>query len=130
VCSSDLSVPVDLRLIALALGASKEQNILKILLPYRLPDILSGIVLAIGRAAEDTAVIMMTGAVVSAGTIRSVFDQFEALPYFIYYIAAQYSNPSELQAGFGAAILLLAICAFLFLGAYLLEHVVAHRLRR
>ena len=86
--------------------------------------------LAIGRAAEDTAVIMLTGAVASAGMVRSLFEQYEALPFFIYYISSQYTDAAELQSGFGAAILLLALCGMLFLAAFLLERLVGRSLKQ
>jgi phosphate transport system permease protein len=124
------SIPLDLRLTGPALGASKLQNIVFVLFPARMNDLIGGIILAIGRAAEDTAVIMLTGAVASAGMVRSVLEQYEALPFYIYYISSQYSDAEELQRGFGAAILLFALCGLLFLVAILLEQGVSRRLRR
>ncbi len=124
------SVPFSLRRTAPAMGATPLQNIFYVLLPNRLPDILGGVILAIGRAAEDTAVIMLTGVVVSAGLPRSLFEQFEALPFFIYYISSQYTDSVELQMGFGAAILLLTICGILFASATLIEQTISWRVRR
>lgn len=115
------SIPIELRLTAPALGANKLQNILFVLLPSRMKNLVGGIILAIGRAAEDTAVIMLTGAVASAGIVRSVLEQYEALPFYIYYISSQYSDAAELQRGFGAAILLFMLCGLLFLLANMLE---------
>jgi phosphate transport system permease protein len=112
------SIPREIRLTALALGASRLQNILLVLLPKALVGIMSGIILAIGRCAEDTAVIMLTGAVASAGLPRSLFSQYEALPFYIYYISSQYANPDELMQGYGACIILLLLCATLFMVAY------------
>ncbi len=124
------SIPLDLRLSGPALGANKLQNIAFVLLPARMNDLIGGIILAIGRAAEDTAVIMLTGAVASAGMVRSVLEQYEALPFYIYYISSQYSDAAELQSGFGAAILLFALCGLLFLFAILLQQGLTRRLRR
>jgi len=124
------AIPPEVRLTGPALGASKFQNIVYVLLPSRTSDLIGGIILAIGRAAEDTAVIMLTGAVASAGVVRSVLEQYEALPFYIYYISSQYSDAAELQQGFGAALLLFAICAILFLLAIVLEHGVSKRLMR
>ncbi len=124
------SVPFSLRRTAPAMGATPLQNLFYVLLPNRMPDILSGIILAIGRAAEDTAVIMLTGVVVSAGLPRSLFEQFEALPFYIYYISSQYTDPAELQMGFGAAILLLSICGLLFVAATLIEQTLSWWVRR
>ena len=124
------SIPPSVRLTGPALGASKLQNILLVLLPARLNDLIGGIILAIGRAAEDTAVIMLTGAVASAGMIRSLLEQYEALPFYIYYISSQYSDAAELERGFGAAILLFALCGLLFLVAIILEQSFSRRWRR
>jgi phosphate transport system permease protein len=56
-------LPVDIRLTALALGATRLQNIRHVLLPRSLSGIMTGVILAVGRCAEDTAVIPLTGAV-------------------------------------------------------------------
>ncbi len=111
-------IPRDIRLTALALGATRFQNIFLVLVPKSLVGIMSGIILAIGRCAEDTAVIMLTGAVATAGLPRSIFSQYEALPFYIYYISSQYANPEELMRGYGASIILLILCAVLFSVAY------------
>ena len=107
-------LPTSLRQTALALGASKLQNILLVLLPQALAGIISGVILAIGRCAEDTAVIMLTGVVASAGIPGSILDNYEALPFYIYYTASQYADQEELATAYGAAIILLAICMLLF----------------
>lgn len=107
-------VPRTLRLTALALGAGKLQNIVHVLLPQALPGVISGVILAIGRCAEDTAVIMLTGAVASAGMPRSLLSNYEALPFYIYYISSQYMDSEELATGYGAAIILFCICLLLF----------------
>lgn len=124
------SIPPSLRLTGPSLGASKLQNIMFVLLPARMNELMGGIILAIGRAAEDTAVIMLTGAVASAGMVRSILEQYEALPFYIYYISSQYSDTAELQRGFGAAILLFAVCGLLFLIAVVLEQGASRRWRR
>ncbi len=119
-------LPSALRVTSFALGAEKSSIILLVLLPQALPGIFSGIVLAIGRAAEDTAVIMLTGVVASAGIPRSIFDNYEALPFYIYHTASQFSNQHELQQGIGAALVLLIICTLLFTGAGLLRKKATH----
>lgn len=113
---------------ALTLGASKLQNILLVLLPHRLADLTGGIILAVGRCAEDTAVIMLTGVVASAGVPDALLRQYEALPFYIYYMSSQYSGPEELQKGYAAAILLMIICSLLFLLAFAAQRRLKHRL--
>jgi len=115
------TVPRQTRISGLALGATKLQNIIFCLIPESFSTILGGIILAIGRCAEDTAVIMLTGAVVSAGVPKSPLNGFEALPFYIYYISSQYADEAELNRGFGACIVLLIICATLFILAAIIQ---------
>ncbi len=122
------SVPAKVRIIAPALGATKLQNICNVLLPRALQTIMSGVILAIGRCAEDTAVIMLTGAVAAAGMPGGLLKAYEALPFYIYYISSQYADPEELSGGFGAAILLLIICLFLYSSSTLIQKFLNTRL--
>lgn len=121
------NLPVETKLIAVALGATKLQNIFYVLIPKALPGIISGIILAIGRCAEDTAVIMLTGAVATAGVPRSIFAQYEALPFYIYYVSSQYADTQELMSGYGASLILLIICALLFFFAILIQKGVTYQ---
>ncbi len=107
-------VPLQLKLTAYSLGATPLQALWRVQLSSVYSGILKGIILAVGRAAEDTAVIMLTGAVAMAGVPHSLLSRYEALPFYIYYISSQYADQKELQTGFAAAVILLVICAFLF----------------
>jgi len=53
-------VPVELRWAAASLGASEAQTVLQIVLPQALPGILTGGLLAIARAAGETAPVLFT----------------------------------------------------------------------
>ncbi|MFK5953045.1 MAG: ABC transporter permease subunit [Desulfobacterium sp.] len=112
------SLPPQVRLTAPGLGATRTQNLWYVLIPMAAKDIVGGVILAIGRSAEDTAVIMLTGAVATAGIPGSVFSGYEALPFFIYYTAAEYADAAELMKGYGAALILLFICGGLYTFAY------------
>lgn len=116
------SLPLSVKLTAPCLGATRIENIFLVLLPSSMSGIISGIVLAIGRCAEDTAVIMLTGAVAMAGVPGSIFSSFEALPFYIYHMASEYSDQSELMKGYGAAIILLIICACLFIFSHWIKN--------
>lgn len=122
-------LPLHVRLTAPSLGASKLENITHVLLPASLPDIAGGVVLAIGRCAEDTAVIMLTGVVATAGIPRSIFSNFEALPFYIYYTASEYTDHSELVRAYGAALILLIICTGLFVLAHAVRYWIDQKTR-
>jgi len=115
------SLPDHLKLAGLGLGFTPGQNLLHVLLPAAGRGILSGVILAVGRAAEDTAVILLTGVVANAGLPSGILDKYEALPFQIFYLASEAKSEAELAQGFGAALILLVLTAALFLGAYYLK---------
>jgi phosphate transport system permease protein len=121
------NLPAAVRRTAPVLGATRLQNIVHVLVPRALTGIVSGIMLAIGRCAEDTAVIMLTGVVATAGVPRSVLAPYEALPFYIYYISSQYTDAAELSRGYGACLILLATCAMLFMLAYYIQRSLTYR---
>lgn len=122
-----MGIPKGLSGIGLTLGATRLQNLFYVQLPVASKEILSGIILAIGRAVEDTAVIMMTGAVAMAGIPGSWLHKYEALPFFIYHISSEYANQEQLNQGFGAAIVLLVLSLFLFFMAIVLHKMISKR---
>ncbi len=73
---------------------------------------------------------MLTGVVVSAGIPRSLLDNYEALPFYIYHISAEYSDAGELAGGYGAALILVFICLCLFGVALLIKNRLANQLTR
>jgi phosphate transport system permease protein len=119
-------VPQEMRITGLSLGADRVQNLAWVLLPHSLRGIASGLLLAVGRCAEDTAVILLTGVVVTAGVPRSLLDPFEALPFYIYYVSTQYASTEELERGFGAALILLGVSVSLFAVAYAVRRAVGY----
>lgn len=120
-------LPTELRLTGASLGMSHSQIVRRILIPAALPGIFSGIILAIGRAAEDTSVILLTGAVANAGTPSSLTNNYEALPFHIYYLAAEYQSPAELTQAFVAALVLLCMSGLMLGTARLLQTLLQKR---
>ncbi|MDE7174408.1 MAG: ABC transporter permease subunit, partial [Helicobacter sp.] len=99
-----LSVPHDLMLNARALGLKKGAILWYFLLPEARNGILSGAILALGRVAEDTAVVMFVGAVANAGLPNGLFGRFESLSFYIYYNSQNYQTQLELQTAMGATL--------------------------
>lgn len=104
------AVPQDYRDASYALGATKSQTILKVVLPSAGSTIITGAILAIGRVAGETAPIMFTGAAYYAPDVaRSLFSQVMALPYHIYVLA---TSSTDLEAArpieYGAILVLIA----------------------
>jgi phosphate transport system permease protein len=120
------SVPQTFREASLALGATKWQTVRRVVLPNALSGIITGMVIAIGRAAGETAPILFTVAAFFLPHLpRSVFDQAMALPYHLYIMSTQVPNaPPRIQ--WGTALTLLIIV----LGMNLIAAVIRGRFRR
>jgi phosphate transport system permease protein len=114
-------LPESIRLAGPSLGLTRWQSAAHVLVPAGSRGIVGGVVLAVGRAAEDTAVILLTGVVANAGLPRGPGDRFRALPFEVYYVAAQHQTQDELARGFGAALVLLCLTGALVAAAHLLH---------
>lgn len=109
------SVPVEYREASLALGATKWQTIKHVVLPHAMPGILTGAILGIGRAAGETAPILLTVAAFFLPRLpKSIFDQAMVLPYHLYIISTQVPNmPEGIQ--YGTALVLLGVISIFFI---------------
>jgi phosphate transport system permease protein len=108
---------------SLALGATKLTTIRKVVLPAAFPNIMTGLILSIGRVSGETAPILFTAAAYFLPHLpNSVFDQVMALPYHLYVIA---TSGTDLEAtkpmAYGTAIVLIAIVLIMNLLANLLR---------
>ncbi len=101
--------------LAYGIGADTAQLVRYIYLPSAMGHIIKGVMLAFARSMEDTAVIMLTGAVASYGLPASMWEPFEALPFYIYTTTATYSSEEELGTIFVAA-MILVLLAMVFVG--------------
>ena len=106
-----LAVPQDYRDASYALGATKYQTIIKVVLPSAASTIITGAILAVGRVAGETAPIMFTGAAYFAPEIaKSVFSQVMALPYHRYVLATSATDPeAAAPIEYGAILVLIGL---------------------
>ncbi len=80
------AVPQYLRHGSYALGATKWQTIMKIVIPAALPGIFTGVILSVSRALGESAPLLMVGAATYVSKLPdNVFSVFTALPLQIYY---------------------------------------------
>ena len=104
-----LAVPREYREGSLATGATRWQTVKHIVLPQAKPGIITGAVLAMSRAAGETAPILVVGAAFLLPALpQSPFDQFMALPYHLYTVAAHVPGISD-STMWGVALVLLAV---------------------
>lgn len=117
------AVPQSLREGSLALGATKWQTIRKNVLPYAVSGMLTGSILGIGRAAGETAPILLTAAAFYLPILpTSIFDQVMALPYHLYILATQHPAAHKvIPMQYGTSLVLLTLVLGFSIGAILLR---------
>jgi len=94
-----------------ALGATKLQTIQRVVLPMAFPNIITGLILSIGRVSGETAPILFTVAAYFLPKLpHGIFDQVMALPYHLYVISTSGTNIAESRPmAYGTALVLIAI---------------------
>jgi len=108
-----LAVPKEYREGSLAVGATRWQTIRHLVLPQASPGIITGAVLAMSRAAGETAPILVVGAAfLLPGLPQSPFDQFMALPYHLYTVAAHVPGMPKSTMWGVALVLLVVVLSF------------------
>ncbi len=125
------AVPRTLREGSLALGATRWQTICRNVLPYATPGILTGTILSIGRAAGETAPILLTVAAFYLPVLpHSIFDQVMALPYHLYVLATQHPDAAAARPmQYGTALVLLLLVLGLSLAAIVIRNRVRGKLQ-
>jgi len=118
------SIPDTFRHGSLALGATKLQTVWKITLPMAFPNIITGLILAIGRVSGETAPILFTVAAYFLPKLPSgLFDQVMALPYHLYVLT---TSGTDIEASrgmaYGTALVLIVIVLILNLLATVLRN--------
>jgi phosphate transport system permease protein len=105
------AVPDSFREASYALGATKRQTIMKVVIPTAVPSILTGAIMSIGRAAGETAPILFTAATFYTRRLpKSIFDEVMALPYHIYALMTEGTSPEyQVPIAYGTAVVLLGL---------------------
>jgi phosphate transport system permease protein len=101
-------VPAALREAAYALGATRSRTILTIVLPAALPGIISGVLLAIARAAGETAPLMFAVGAANAYNLHLFREANTSLSLQIFGNATS-AFPAAQDRAWGAALTLVLI---------------------
>jgi phosphate transport system permease protein len=119
-------VPSSIREGALALGATRWQMVRHHVLPGAMPGIMTGLILAVSRAAGETAALIMIGAFTFiAFDNTSVQDDFTTVPVQIYNWTIR---PQEAFRQNAAAAIIVLMAAILTMN--LIAAVIRERFRR
>jgi phosphate transport system permease protein len=122
-------VPRKVREAAYGLGCTDTQVVLKVVFPMALPSLFTGIMLAVARAAGETAPLLFTASF--AAELWPTPDRLTNLPtaslaYFIYFGAALQPNPEGVKLAWTASLVLVAFV----LGLNILAQMVSRYTRR
>jgi phosphate transport system permease protein len=104
-----LAVPRGYRMGSLALGATKWQTIVKVVLPAALPGIVTGIVLSVGRIVAETAIFWVT----LGGSYRlpeTLMSSGRSMALHVYMLA---SETRAFEKAMGTAAILIATIVIL-----------------
>jgi phosphate transport system permease protein len=115
-------VPSSIRDGALALGASQWQTVWYHVLPGAAPGIITGIILAISRAAGETAALIMIGAFTFiAFDNTSPKDDFTTVPIQIYNWTIRPQEAFRQNAAAAIIVLMVAVLSLNLLAAVIRE---------
>lgn len=122
-------VPQSIRDASLALGATRWQTVWLHVLPSALPGIMTGTILAVSRAAGETAALIMIGAsafIAFDNTLPDVLSQeFTAVPIQVYNWTIRPQPSFRALAAAGSIVLMLAV-----VGLNLIAVIIRERFRR
>ncbi|HET7445839.1 MAG TPA: phosphate ABC transporter permease PstA [Solirubrobacterales bacterium] len=110
-------VPNSMREASDALGVARWRSVLSVVLPSATGGIITATVLAVARAAGETAPLIFASSVFDPRKVS--LDPFEAMPnipVFIYKLSEE-GNPEGFATGWGLSLLLVSFILFASLGA-------------
>ncbi len=109
---------------SIALGSSKWQTTRRVVLPIAFPNIITGVILSVGRVSGETAPILFTVAAYFLPRLpHSIYDQVMALPYHLYVIITSGTNIEESRpVAYGTALVLISMV--------LIMNLIANAMRR
>jgi phosphate transport system permease protein len=131
-------IPRSIREGSLALGATKAETLFKVVLPIASPSILTGVILAVARAAGEVAPLMLVGVVKLAPTLPldgnfpylHLERKFMHLGFHIYDVGFQSPNVEAARPlVYATALLLVLIIIALNLTAIMLRTRLENRYR-
>lgn len=122
------AVPHDFREASLALGATRLQTIVRVVLPQAWAGVMTGTILAVSRGAGEVAPVLFTGA---ASFLRFLpthpNDQFMHLGYHVYVLSTQSPDVEATKPMLYSTVLVLLVLTFLL---NLVAVLIRRRMRR
>jgi phosphate transport system permease protein len=124
------SVPQNIREGSLALGSTKWETIKKVVLPPARPGIITGVIIAIGRAIGESAPILFTATTfMSLRNPSDLSSPVMSLPTHIFYLTKEVHGPEAKMNAYGTALVLLIIIIVIYGTAGLIRSYYKKKLR-
>jgi len=102
------SVPEDMRQASYGMGATRWQTVKNVVLPRSFPGILTGTILALGRAIGETAPLIMIGAPDVLFSLPTEFSsKVSAMPLQVFAWASLYAGPDFYEKAVPAGVVVL-----------------------
>jgi phosphate transport system permease protein len=111
-------VPARMKDAAIGMGATRTQVILQVVLPTARPGLLTGVMLAIARAAGETAPLLFT-ALFSDYWLRHLTEPTPSLAVLIYDFSGS-PYPNQIEIAWAASLVLVVMVLILNVGSQLL----------
>jgi phosphate transport system permease protein len=102
------SIPDTFREGSLALGATKFQTIIHVVLPSALPGIVTSVILAIGRVVGESAPVLLTVGL-TKNMPRTIFESGRTLTIHLYYLTNEAVRPEDFGIAFATASVLVIL---------------------
>ena len=102
------SIPDSFREGSLALGATKFQTIIHVVLPSALPGIVTSVILAIGRVVGESAPVLLTVGL-SENMPRTIFESGRTLTIHLYYLTNEAVRAEDFGIAFATAAVLVIL---------------------
>jgi phosphate transport system permease protein len=102
------SIPDSFREGSLALGATKFQTIIHVVIPPALPGIVTAVILAIGRVVGESAPVLLTVGL-TRNMPRTIFESGRTLTIHLYYLTNEAVKPEDFGIAFATAAVLVIL---------------------
>jgi phosphate transport system permease protein len=103
-----LLVPPTLREAGMALGASRSRTVVTVILPTAVGGIVTGMIVAVARAAGETAPLLFTTSLFANAVVTDPSKPMASIPLVIFQ-GAESPSQQDQQVAWAAALVLLAI---------------------
>lgn len=120
------AVPEPYREMSFALGGNRWQTVTSLIIPNAMPGIVTGVILAVGRAIGETAAVIFTAGS-SLRLPHSLFDPVRTLPVHFYLLARE---GISMRNAYGTAATLLIAVLLVNFWAYYMMNVISKRRSR